>query len=82
MMKTNQSAKVGNLCRRIAQAVAAGASVVAVQAHAALPSAATDAFTTLQSDSSSLIEAAWPVVAAITVGFVLISLFKRAAGKV
>lgn len=82
MMKTNQVARVGSLRRRVAQALAAGASVVAVQAHAALPAAATDAFSTLQSDSSSLIEAAWPVVAAITVGFVLISLFKRAAGKV
>ena len=68
--------------RRIAQAVAAGLTFVAVQAHAELPASATAAFTQLKGDAEALIVAAWPVVAAITVGFVLISLFKRAASKV
>ena len=60
-----------------------GASLsVASAAHAALPTEATTAFTTLKTDSESLIAAAWPVVAAVVVGFVLLSLFKRAASKV
>jgi TRAP-type C4-dicarboxylate transport system permease small subunit len=50
--------------------------------YAALPSAATDAFTTLQTDGLALINAAWPVVGAIVVGFILIKLFRRAANKV
>lgn len=79
----NENAPIkGSHRRRIAQAVAAGLSVVAVQAHAELPAAATSAFTQLKGDAEALIVAAWPVVAAITVGFVLISLFKRAASKV
>lgn len=51
-------------------------------AAAALPEAATTAFTTLQTDGLALINAAWPVVGAIVVGFVLIKLFRRAANKV
>ena len=81
-MQTTQVALKGTMRRRIAMAVAAGASVVAVQAHAALPTAATAAFTQLQTDGLSLIDLIWPVVGAITVGFVLISLFKRGASKV
>ncbi|MBS0356647.1 MAG: hypothetical protein JSR83_22405 [Proteobacteria bacterium] len=81
-MQTTHVAQKGSIRRRIAQAVAAGASVVAVQAHAALPTAATEAFTNLKADALSLIDLVWPVVGAITVGFVLISLFKRGASKV
>jgi hypothetical protein len=55
---------------------------VSLSASAALPAAATDAFTTLQTDGLALINAAWPVVGAIVVGFVLIKLFRRAANKV
>lgn len=79
----NENAPVkGSLGSRITQAVGAGLAFVAVQAHAELPAAATSAFTQLKGDAEALIVAAWPVVAAITVGFVLISLFKRAASKV
>ncbi|WP_374477520.1 major coat protein [Zoogloea sp.] len=81
-MQVQNAPRSGSIRRRVAQAVAAGLSVVAVQAHAELPAAATTAFTSLKGDAEALIVAAWPVVAAITVGFVLISLFKRAAGKV
>lgn len=56
--------------------------VVANAAQAALPSEATTAFTTLKTDGESLVSSAWGPVAAITVGFVLIGLFKRAAAKV
>lgn len=81
-MQMQQTALKGSMVRRAGAAVIGAASLVAAQAHAALPTEATTAFTSLKADAESLITAAWPVVAAITVGFVLISLFKRAAGKV
>lgn len=48
-------------------------------ASAALPTAATTAFTTLQTDVLSLIDLAWPAAIAITVGFIILRMFKRAA---
>lgn len=50
--------------------------------QAAVPPEATAALTGLQTDAAAMIAAAWPVVAAVVVGFVLIGLFKRAASKV
>lgn len=50
-------------------------------ANAALPAGATAAFTALQTDGLALIDAAWPVVTALTVGFIIIGLFKKAANK-
>lgn len=60
-----------------------GSSLLAgsIAAHAALPTAVTGAFTSLQSDGEALIDLAWPVVVALVGGFILIKLFKRAAGK-
>jgi Phage major coat protein, Gp8 len=55
---------------------------VSLSALAALPAAATQAFTDLQTDGIALVNAAWPVVGAIVVAFVLIKLFRRAANKV
>lgn len=81
-MDKQNIAQKGNLVRRVGAVVAAGASLVAVQAHAALPAAATSAFNDLKTDGLSLIDLVWPVVGAITVGFVLITLFKRGASKV
>lgn len=81
-MEMQQTAHKGAMVRQLVGVALASVSAVAVQAHAALPTEATTAFTSLKADAESLITAAWPVVAAITVGFVLISLFKRAAGKV
>ena len=54
----------------------------ASSAFAAVPPEATAALTGLQTDAAAMIAAAWPVVAAVVVGFVLIGLFKRAANKV
>lgn len=51
-------------------------------ASAALPAAVTTAFTDLQTDALALIDLAWPVVVAVTVGFILIGLFRRAANQV
>lgn len=63
--------------------VATGAAVLAATAaHAALPTEATAAFTTLSSAVTEILAAIWPIVAAVTGGFVLISLFKKGASKV
>ncbi len=45
---------------------------------AALPTAATDAVTTVQTDALAMVDAAWPFVAAIVVAFVLFRVFRRA----
>ena len=51
-------------------------------AFAALPTAATDAITAINTDGLALIDAIWIPVAAIVGGFILIKLFKRGASKV
>lgn len=48
---------------------------------AALPTAATDALTTVQTDGLAMIAAAWPVVAALVGGMILIGLFKKVAKR-
>lgn len=53
----------------------------AVAAHAALPTAVTGAFTTVETDVGSMIEAGWPVLVSITVGFVLMTVFKKVVSK-
>ncbi len=59
-----------------------GAMVGAVgTASAALPVAATTAFSDIQTDGLALIDLAWPLVIAITSGFIVLKLFKRAASK-
>lgn len=52
------------------------------QAHAALPTAASDAITAVQTDGAAMITAGWPVAVAIVGGLVLIKLFKKVVGKV
>jgi hypothetical protein len=63
-------------------AVSAGLMTVGFSAFAALPTAATAAMTQLEDDADALITAAWPVIAAVTVGFIIIKLFKRGGSKV
>lgn len=53
-----------------------------VSAHAALPSEATAAFTGIQGNVTDILAVLWPIVASLTGGFVLISLFKKGASKV
>jgi hypothetical protein len=48
---------------------------------AALNAGVAAGFTSLQTDALALIDLAWPVVIAVTVAFIVISLFKRAASK-
>jgi hypothetical protein len=50
-------------------------------AHAALPTEATAAFTTLQTNVTDIIAAVWPILASVTGGFALFKLFKRGANK-
>lgn len=56
--------------------------LVAGTAQAALPAAADTALDAVLADGQLLIDAAWPIVGGITVGFIIIKLFKRAANKV
>ena len=65
----------------VAAAAAASLSLVG-EAFAALPPSVGSAMTSIQTDGMALIDLAWPVVAALVGGFVLIKLFKRAASKV
>ncbi|MFZ2973583.1 MAG: major coat protein [Ferribacterium limneticum] len=73
MKNRNQMMKYGVV---VFSTVAAGA------AQAALPTEATAAFTSIQSSVTEILAAIWPIVAAVTGGFVLIGLFKKGAGKV
>lgn len=50
-------------------------------ANAALPASATAAFTTLETDTLAMVDLAWPVMVAITVAFILLRVFKRAASS-
>lgn len=73
MKNRNQVIKYG---MGVGSALALGA------AHAALPTEATAAFTTISSSVTEILAAIWPIVASVTGGFVLISLFKKGASKV
>jgi hypothetical protein len=50
-------------------------------AEAALNAGVSTAFSTIQTDGLALIDLAWPVVIAVTVAFIMIRLFKKAAAK-
>lgn len=56
-------------------------AVIASPAEAALNAGVAAGFTGLQTDALALVDLAWPVVIAVTVAFIIISLFKKAAGK-
>ena len=63
-------------------AVAAGLVVASAAAHAALPTEAAGAFTTLSGNVTDILAAIWPIVATCVGGFVLIRLFRRGANTV
>lgn len=69
--------------KKIAQrgAVAGSLMLAAAAAHAELPTAATAAFTTVSTDAGAMLDAGWPVLVGITVGFVLMKLFKKVVSK-
>ena len=61
--------------------IASVLAIGAVSAHAALPSEATAAFTTLTGNVTDIFTAVWPIVAVATGGWALIKLFKKGASK-
>jgi hypothetical protein len=67
--------------RNIMLASAVVSAFPLTSAHAALNAGVSTAFTALQTDGMALIDLAWPVVTAVTVGFIIIGLFKKAANK-
>ncbi len=71
-----------NIRTRIAQSLVAGSVVLSGSVFAALPTGATTAFTEVQTDALDLIDLAWPAVIAVTTGFIILKLFKKAANKV
>lgn len=50
-------------------------------ASAALPTSATTAFTDLQTDALALVDLAWTAAVPITIAFIVLGMFKRAAGS-
>lgn len=50
-------------------------------AQAALNAGVAAGFTGLQTDALALVDLVWPVVIAVTVAFIILGLFKKAANK-
>lgn len=73
--------KLMNAVRRFKTVIVTGVTgtvaMIGSVASAAVPVAASTALTDLSTDGLAMIDLIWPVVAAITIGFVLIRLFKR-----
>lgn len=61
--------------------VVAGLVAGVSSASAALPEAATTAFTTLKDDMLDLVDLAWTAAIPITVAFIILRMFKRAASS-
>jgi hypothetical protein len=49
--------------------------------EAALNAGVATGFTSLQTDALALVDLVWPVTIAVTVAFIILSLFKKAASK-
>lgn len=68
--------------RGAGMSVAAVAALLAsVSAHAALPTVVSDAITSFQTDTVSLINLGWPFLIAVFGGMLLMKLFKKVANK-
>lgn len=63
-------------------AIAASAVFLSINAQAAVPVWASTAVTNAQDDGVAFIALIGPAVAAVTIGFVLIKIFKRGANKI
>lgn len=69
---------------KLQQNLLAGAGLLTgaiASAHAALPSEATAAFSTISGNVTDVLAAMWPIIALATGGFVLVKLFKKGANK-
>lgn len=73
MKKKNKIVAAGGL--------AAGSLAVVDSANAALNAGIATGITGLQTDALALVDLVWPVVIAVTVAFIMLGLFKKAAGK-
>lgn len=63
-------------------ALVAGLGILATaSAHAALPPEAAAAFVSIQDNVTDVLAVVWPIVVAMTGGFILIKLFKKGANK-
>lgn len=72
--------KVRNLAVMASTGAALALGMVS-SAMAELPPEATAAFTSVKTDATDMIAAGWPLLVAVTVGFVLMKLFKRGVNK-
>ena len=61
--------------------VLAGSVLGVSGANAALPAAASTAFTALSTDVLELVDLAWTAVIPITIAFIILRMFKRAASS-
>lgn len=61
--------------------LALGLMSAVASAHAALPTEASAAFSTISGNVTDVLAAMWPIVALATGGFVLVKLFKKGANK-
>lgn len=61
--------------------VVAGSVAGISAANAALPAAATTAFSDLQTDALALVDLAWTAAIPITIAFIILRMFKRAASS-
>lgn len=76
--------KVSGAYEYAGKKVLAGGALVAGSigsAQAALPASATTAFTDLQTDALALVDLAWTAAVPITIAFIVLGMFKRAASS-
>lgn len=73
MMKTQNMQKIG--------AGVVGGTLVTGVSNAALPTAAAGAFSSLSTDVLALVDLAWTAAIPITVAFIVLKLFKKAASS-
>jgi len=78
IMFEKQRAWLADKSQKIVAVFAIGAAS-AGNAMAALPTSATTAFTDLQTDALALVDLAWTAAIPITIAFVILGMFKRAA---
>lgn len=76
-IKAALAARFGQVQAGVVGLVALGVS----SAHAALPAEATAAFTSMNTDGSSMIAQGWPILVAITGGLILMGIFKKVLSR-
>lgn len=67
--------------KKIGHVVVATLGVASASAMAALPTEATAAFATLNTNATDVIAAVWPILAIVVGGFALMKLFKKGASR-